>query len=135
MKWNSIIIHDIKMIIIVKISSFFSLIFSIMRDNQSKTFQPFSKKLNTNGRNDISTDQRRSLNELKNDDLIFQIIQQRINQLEQKKQKAFLNKRLVDLKIEKTRCFISSFIFNVSIGFFDLCRETTELDLLLKREL
>ena len=72
---------------------------------------------------------------MKNDDLIFQTIQQHINQLEQKKQKTFLNKRLTDLKIEKIRGFISSFIFNVFIGFFDLRRETAELDLLLKHEL
>ena len=79
-------------------------------------------------------DQRRSLSELKNDDLIFQIIQQHINQLKQKKQKTLLSKHLIDLKIEKIGEFISSFIFNVFIGFFDLRRETAELDLLLKRE-
>ena len=71
---------------------------------------------------------------MENDDLIFQTIQQRINQLEQKKQKTFLNKRLTDLKIEKICDFISSLTFNAFIGFSGLRRETTELDSLLKRE-
>ena len=123
------------MIVTVEILSFSSSAFPIMRNNQSEILQPPSKKLNTNGRNDISTNQRRSLNELKNDDLTFQTIQQRINQLEQKKQKTFLNKHLINLKIEKTCDFISLFIFNVFIRFFDLCCETAELDSLLKREL
>ena len=127
-------IHNIKTIVVVKTSSFFSSVFLIMWNSQSEIFQPSSKKLDTNGWNGISTNQWRSLNGLKNDDLIFQIIQQRINQFEQKKQKAFLNKHLIDLKIEKICGFISSFISNVFIGFFDLRRETAELDLLLKRE-
>ena len=46
----------------------------------------------------------------------------------------FLNKRLINLKVEKTRGFISSFIFNVFIRFSDLRRETAELDSLLKHE-
>ena len=127
-------IHDIKMIVVVKISLFFSLTFSIMWNSQSEILQPLSKKLDTNDWNNISTDQRQLLNELKNDDLTFQTIQQRINQLEQKKQKAFLNKRLINFKIEKIYGFILSFIFNVFIGFFDLRRETAKLDSLLKHE-
>ena len=127
-------IHDIKTIVAVKISSFSSSTLSIMRNNQSEILQPLSEKLNTNGQNDIPTDQRRSLSGLENDDLTFQTIQQHINQLKQKKQKTFLNKHLIDLKIEKICDFISSFIFNVFIGFFDLRRETAELDSLLKHE-
>ena len=127
-------IHDTKTTAAVKISSFSSSIFPIMRNSQSETLQPPPKKLNTNGRNGIPTNQRRSLNGLKNDDLTFQTIQQRINQLEQKKQKTFLNKHLTDLKIKKTCDFISSFISNVFIGFSDLRRETTKLDSLLKHE-
>ena len=123
------------MIVVVKISSSFSSAFSIMWDNQSEILQSLSKELDTNDWNGISTDQWRSLNGLKNDDLTFQTIQQRINQLEQKKQKAFLNKRLIDLKVEKVRDFISSFIFNVFIGFSGLRRETAKLNSLLKREL
>ena len=114
MECNPIMIRDIKTTVVVKVSSFSSSISS---------------------QNDISTNQRRSLNGSENDDLIFQTIKQRINQLKQEKQKAFLNKRLIHLKIKKTRGFISSFIFNVFIGFFDLRRETAELDLLLKHEL
>ena len=72
---------------------------------------------------------------MKNDDLTFQIIQQHINQLKQKKQKTFLNKHLIDLKIEKICDFISSFISNVFIKSFGLRRETAELNSLLKREL
>ena len=72
---------------------------------------------------------------MNNDDLTFQTIQQRINQLKQKKQKTILNKHLIDLKIEKICDFISSFIFNVFIGFFDLRCETAELDSLLKHKL
>ena len=128
-------IYNMKTIVIVKILSFFSSTFLIMWNSQSEIFQPSSEELNTNGRNDISTDQRRSLNGSENDDLIFQTIQQRINQLKQKKQKTFLNKRLIDLKIEKICNFILSFIFNVFIEFSDLRRETAELDSLLKREL
>ena len=128
-------IHDIKTIVAVKISSFSSSTLSIMRNNQSEILQPLSEKLNTNGQNDIPTDQRRSLSGLENDDLTFQTIQQHINQLKQKKQKTFLNKHLIDLKIEKICDFISSFIFNVFIGFSGLRRETAELDSLLKREL
>ena len=78
-------IHGMKTAVVVEISSFFSLPFSIMRNNQSEILQPFSKKLDTNGQNDISTNQRRSLSGLKNDDLIFQTIQQHLNQLKQKK--------------------------------------------------
>ena len=128
-------IRDMKTVVVVKISSFFSLTFSIVRDSQSEILQLSSEELNTNGQNNISMNQRRSLNGLENDDLIFQTIQQRINQLKQKKQKTFLNKRLTDLKIKKTCHFISSLIFNVFIGFSDLRRETAELDSLLKREL
>ena len=127
-------IHDIKTIVAVKISSFSSSTLSIMRNNQSEILQPLSEKLNTNGQNDIPTDQRRSLSGLENDDLTFQTIQQHINQLKQKKQKTFLNKRLIDLKAEKVRGFISSFISNVFIGFSDLRREKTKLDSLLKHE-
>ena len=113
MECNPIMIRDIKTTVVVKVSSFSSSISS---------------------QNDISTNQRRSLNGSENDDLIFQTIKQRINQLKQEKQKAFLNKRLIHLKIKKTRGFISSFIFNVFIGFFDLRRETAELYSLLKHE-
>ena len=127
-------IHSMKTAVVVKISSFFSSIFSIMWNNQSEIFQPPSEKLNTNGQNNIFTNQWWSLNELENDDLTFQTIQQHINQLKQKKQKTFLNKHLIDLKIEKTRDFISSFISNVFIGFSDLRCETAELDSLLKHE-
>ena len=134
LKCNPIMIHNMKTTVVVKISSFFSSVFSIMRNSQSKILQFLSEKLDTNGRNGIFTNQWWLLDELKNDDLTFQIIQQHINQLKQKKQKAFLNNHLIDLKVKKTRDFISSFIFNIFIGFSGLCCETAELDSLLKRE-
>ena len=85
-------IRDIKIFIIIKILSSSSSIFSIMRNNHSEIFQLLSEELNTNGQNNTPTNQRRSLNGSEDDDFTLQIIQQRINQLKQKKPKTFLNK-------------------------------------------
>ena len=46
------------MIVVVKTSSFFSSISSIMQNNQSEILQPLSEKLDTNGQNKISMNQR-----------------------------------------------------------------------------
>ena len=48
-------IRDMKTTDIIKISSFFSSIFPVMRNSQSEIFQLPSKELDTNDQNDIST--------------------------------------------------------------------------------